>query len=230
MRTDIITVNNFYKDPDAVVRYAQGLQYYYPYEKGDVPAEVKKGWMSSYFQKANECPFKSSRALIQRLEQITGEEIDLEHWNKDFPVGEKQNLLENFRSYDRTCRWNCCFQVKFLPQDEGAGVHNHTTDSWNSAGEAGWAGIIYLNKDAPLDAGLRLWKNKFGQPSEWMTPAERWQLIDKFANVFNRLILCRGDIPHSGGSGFGDSIYNGRLFQTFFFKTRAKNLDSLTIS
>lgn len=229
MRTAIIVVDNFYKDPEAIIRYAQESKYYYPYHKKEdiIAGRVKPNWMSSYFKKASECPFKSSVALIERLEEITGEKIDLDHWNGDFPVDADQNLLENFKNYDRTCRWNCCFQVKFGFREEGSGVHNHVTDVWNSVGETGWAGIIYLNKDAPLDAGLSLWKNKFGQPFEWMSGASHWELIDKFANICNRLILCRGDAPHSGGSGFGDSIYNGRLFQTFFFKTKPRNYEGI---
>jgi hypothetical protein len=36
---------------------------------------------------------------------------------------------------------------------------------------------------------------------DWMTPAENWQLVDSFGNVFNRLILVRGDVPHSRADG-----------------------------
>jgi len=175
--------------------------------------------MSSYFRKPEDCPFKSSQMLIDRLERIVEEEMDMEHWNKNFPVDEQQNLLENYKAYDRSCRWNCCFHVKFLRHEAGTGVHNHVTDTWNSVGELGWAGIIYLNKEAPLESGLKLWRNRFAQPYEWMTPKDRWELMDSFSNIYNRLILCRGYLPHSGGPGFGDTIHTGRLFQTFFFKT-----------
>ena len=40
------------------------------------------------------------------------------------------------------------------------------------------------------------------------------------SSVFNRLILLRGDIFHSGAVGYGDSPENGRMIQTFFFKEK----------
>src|SRR5262249_40536977 len=75
--------------------------------------------------------------------------------------------------------------------------------------------------EAPLDGGLKLWRNR--DPSrqfDWMTPKENWELIDDLGNVFNRLLLIRGHVPHSGAAGWGDGLNNGRLFQTFFFKVK----------
>jgi hypothetical protein len=52
-----------------------------------------------------------------------------------------------------------------------------------------------------------------------MTPPENWLHVDTFGSVFNRLILHRGGMPHSGAPGWGTTLDNGRLFQTFFFRT-----------
>jgi len=164
--------------------------------------------------------------LIERLEEIVDERIDLEHWNRDFPVDEEQNLFPQYRELDRSCRWNCCFHLKFTQHEPGTGVHNHVTDEWNSVGEFGWAGIIYLNPAAPLEAGLMLWRNMLGLNYEWMTDKDRWEVVDRFGNIFNRLILVRGRIPHSGAPGFGNSIHTGRLFQTFFFKVKNPGITS----
>ena len=72
---------------------------------------------------------------------------------------------------------------------------------------------------APLDGGVSLWRNfDPAHGHDWMTAREYWQLVDRFGNVFNRLLLMRGDLPHSGAAGWGDGVANGRLFQTFFFK------------
>src|SRR5262249_16706957 len=54
---------------------------------------------------------------------------------------------------------------------------------------------------------------------DWMTPAREWEPVDSLANVFNRLVLVRGDIPHSGAGGWGDRLGNGRMYPTFFFPT-----------
>jgi hypothetical protein len=53
---------------------------------------------------------------------------------------------------------------------------------------------------------------------------ENWILCDKRANVFNRLILHRGDIPHRGSAGWGSSLEDGRFYQTLFFRTIATDV------
>ena len=238
MRTEIVVVKDFYQDPGSVAEYAYCQKFYNPWfdnlKGSSAPEYVKNAlWLASFWKKATTCPFKSSPFLISALEEITGEEIDLEYWNKDFPenfadgtvISPRPDVIDptkepRWDNLDCSCRWNCVFHVKLHKQSLGEGVHNHVTDAWNSVGEAGWAGTIYLNKDAPRDSGLKLWENKHGDNFEWMTDKGRWELSDDFANVYNRLILCRGNLPHSGGSGFGDSLRTGRLFQTFFFKTK----------
>jgi hypothetical protein len=54
-----------------------------------------------------------------------------------------------------------------------------------------------------------------------MTAPANWQSLDSFGNLFNRLVLVRGDIPHSGARGWGRTLDEGRLYQTFFFRTHA---------
>lgn len=222
MRTSVLVVDNFYRRPDAVRSYALGCNYYFPYqsreqvERGEPPA-----WLASEFLEAKECPFKSSEALIKALEEVTGEQIDREHWNRSFPVdleGRPAARCENDPA--RGCLWNCSFHFKpQTGQRLGEGVHNHVTDIWNSVGVNGWAGLIYLNRSAPLSAGLHLWQNKdVARNFDWMTDRSNWDLHDSFANVFNRLLLVRGDVPHSGADGWANSMLTGRFYQTFFFR------------
>jgi hypothetical protein len=120
----------------------------------------------------------------------------------------------------RSCFWNCCFHLKpETYQPLGEGVHNHVTDIWNSVGENGWAGLIYLSLNAQLDGGLKLWRNRNpARNYDWMTPRDNWEQVDDFGNVFNRLILTRGNVPHSGAAGWGTNLEDGRFYQTFFFK------------
>ncbi len=240
MKREIIVVNDFYQDPERIVHYAMGLEYCSPYahnQRGSSsPDEMMKApWLTSRFKKALDCPFKSSTELLSKLEKIIGEEIDLEHWNRDFPElpdgsvsiprpdlidPTQPDTFENLLPNATSCRWNCAFNIKLHDQPMGTGVHNHMKDRWNSVGPDGWTGLIYLNKEAPRATGLKLFKNTFGNDLEWMSDPDRWELMDEFANVYNRLILVRGWMPHAGGSGFGTSIETGRLFQTLFFKTK----------
>lgn len=102
------------------------------------------------------------------------------------------------------------------------------TDSWNN-----WAGVLFLTPDAPLSGGTGFYRFKDGtmreedstilknkkdtdNSSQDMT---KWELVDKVANVFNRLILFDARRYHMSLDYFGDSKENGRLFQVFFFST-----------
>jgi hypothetical protein len=222
MNKSIVVVDEFYADPAAVTRYALKQQYYYPYQSDE---DVESGraspkWLSSRFREASDCPFKSSRRLMDALSSITGEAIDLRHWNASFPTRVDGKARPDCELYERSCLWNCAFHLKpKTDQQLGEGVHNHVTDIWNGVGEMGWAGIVYLAIDAPLGAGLKLWRNRDPRRQyDWMTPKEHWELIDDMGNVYNRLILVRGSIPHSGAAGWGSTLRDGRLYQTFFFR------------
>ena len=224
MRADVIIVDNFYGDLEGVRKYALTLNYYYPYEPDASVAagEMAPTWMASEFKSSDECPFKSSPELIATLEYFTGERINMDHWNAGFPTTDEGKPAPGLKNYpERGCVWNCAFHCKpENGQQLGDGVHNHVTDVWNGVGIDGWAGLIYLNDDAPLGGGLKLWRNIDPDRNfDWMTPRSHWELVDDIGNVPNRLVLARGNLPHSGASGWGDSLSTGRLYQTFFFKT-----------
>jgi hypothetical protein len=227
MRTSIIIVDNFYANPAAVREHALNQRYYFPYQPDEDVASgrLQFSWMTSWFKPAEECPIKSSGELIQRLEYVTGETLDLEHWRLPFPITPEGKAAPYCTEVRRkSCLWNTSFHFKpDTGQQLGEGVHNHVTDSWNSVGENGWAGLLYLSPGAPLRGGLKTWRNRDPlKIYDWMTPKDNWELIDDLGNVFNRLLLCRGKTPHSGAAGWGDRLENGRLYQTFFFKTRVR--------
>lgn len=222
-RVGMVVVDNLYAHPEQVRAWALQQQFYTPYED---PGAVRAGavaptWWASRSRPAADCPFRSSPALLDCLERAVGERIDREHWTADYPTlpdGRPARVREF-----PACLWNGCFHVKpDNGQQLGDGVHNHVVDSWNSVGVDGWAGIVYLSPDAPLRGGLYLWRNRDGRRQfDWMTPAANWELIDSMGNVFNRLVLVRGDVPHSGSQGWGRRLEEGRLYQTFFFRTVA---------
>lgn len=225
LRKSMVVVENFYEDPDAVRNYALKQQYYTPYEDQRAVDEgrARPTWWASGFRRHEDCSIKSSKVLISTLEYATGERVDMAHWCADYPVGADFKPTRRAATESTGCLWNCCFHVK--PNNRqllGDGVHNHVTDGWNSVGSEGWAGIVYLNPSAPLDGGLYLWRNRNPAANfDWMTSRDNWLLIDALGNHYNRLLLVRGDIPHSGAGGWGESLANGRMFQTFFFKTFA---------
>jgi len=126
--------------------------------------------------------------------------------------------------------------------DQYTGSFQYTTSrdrSWIHADQTTiWAGVCYLTPDAPLSAGTGLFRHKptglemaprnpdgsyntdllsqINQDSQDMT---KWEMTERLANKFNRLVIYRGDYFHMSLDYFGSDKYNGRLFQTFFFDT-----------
>lgn len=126
--------------------------------------------------------------------------------------------------------------------DQYTGSFQYTTSrdrSWIHADQTTtWAGVCYLTPDAPLSAGTGLFRhkptglemaprnpdgsynmdllNRINQDSQDMT---KWEMTERLANKFNRLVIYRGDYFHMSLDYFGTDKYNGRLFQTFFFDT-----------
>ena len=135
--------------------------------------------------------------------------------------------------YGKVTRW---------AEEQYTGAFQYTTAqdrSWIHADQTTkWAGVCYLTPDAPLSAGTGLFRhkptgitmapknedgsynrellNEIYKDSQDMT---KWELVDRFANKYNRLVLYRGDHFHMSMDYFGRDLYNGRLFQTFFFDT-----------
>jgi hypothetical protein len=133
-------------------------------------------------------------------------------------------------------------KVTYWSEEQYTGSYQFTTSkdrSWIHADQTTkWAGVCYLTPDAPLSSGTGLFKhkktgltmapknpdgtynmtilNEIYKDSQDMT---KWELVDRIGNVYNRLVLYRGDHFHISMDYFGRDINDGRLFQTFFFDT-----------
>ena len=124
--------------------------------------------------------------------------------------------------------------------DEASGAFQITTSndrSWIHTDNTDWAGVCYLTPDAPLSSGTGLFKHKMSglRDYKWRTSDQnpesaffhdyydmtKWELVDRIGNLYNRLILYRGDLFHCSLDYFGKDLHTGRLFQTFFFNTES---------
>lgn len=125
--------------------------------------------------------------------------------------------------------YNGAFQV-CTAADGDSWIHRDTTD---------WAGVLFLSDDdAPGAAGLTLYRHASTRAlgSAGYDPktvaaldadapdASKWEVSSTIGNVFNRLVLFRGDQFHKSSAYFGDSKATGRLFQVFFFNTTSPPL------
>lgn len=132
--------------------------------------------------------------------------------------------------------------VIYWSEEQYTGAYQYTTSrdrSWIHADQTTkWAAVCYLTPNAPLSAGTGLFKHKptgltmapknedgsyndellkeIYADSQDMT---KWEMVDRLGNVYNRLVMYRGDHFHMSLDYFGQDLYDGRLFQTFFFNT-----------
>ena len=125
---------------------------------------------------------------------------------------------------------------------EYSGAYQYTTKhdkSWIHADHtSNWAGVVYLTPNAPPSGGTGFFKHKemglteaaykedgsyddgvMSQVYKDSQDYDKWEMIDQVSNKYNRLIMYRGNMFHQSLDYFGDTMYNGRLFQTFFFNT-----------
>ena len=116
---------------------------------------------------------------------------------------------------------NCTFQ------------YNVSSDiSWIHSDSAhNWAGVVFLTPSAPVSAGTSFYKfydgshtsingkNNIGEVMNNRMDYDKWELVSKIGNVFNRLILYDSKQYHISSEYFGDNINNCRLIQLFFFTT-----------
>ena len=99
-----------------------------------------------------------------------------------------------------------------------------------------FAGVVFLTPNAPLDSGTATYRSKITGKTRLDGDDEAYQqtfkgvsnemnfydstsyeVVDKIANVYNRLVLWDAKAIHAATNYFGDSIENSRFFQLFFF-------------
>jgi hypothetical protein len=141
----------------------------------------------------------------------------------------KENLASLLRPHaGKVTSWN---------DHEYSGAYQYTLASDRSwihhDGNTSWAGVLYLTPNAPLTAGTATYRHK--ETGMMVRPDHdedlskmieedgqdltKWDVVDRVSNVFNRLVIYRGDLFHMSQDYFGKDIHDGRLFQTFFINT-----------
>ena len=194
MAYSVIIIDDFYNNPDNVREFA--LEQDFDVD-GNYPGHRTKSF------------------LTDSIKEFIGEHIEPLHGKIEWPIPGTEEYTGAFQyttAADRT--W----------------IH--------SDGNTQWAGVIYLTPDAPLSGGTGLFKHKEtgatetprldnGETNEALLDIiyqdgqdyTKWEMTDRIANVYNRLVIYRGDNFHASLDYFGSDINNGRLFQTFFFNT-----------
>jgi len=193
MKTNLIITDDFYQDPDSVRAFA--LQQDFGV-RGNYPGQRTK-------------PFHDWPGLKSSIQSIVEKAAGKITWYES--------------------EYTSTFQ--YTTEEDQSWIHpDHTTM---------WAGVCYLTPNAPVNGGTGLFRHKEtgavrpprtadgSYDEEWLNehvwPNSRdfskWDMTAMVGNVYNRLVLYRGDLFHSSLDYFGKDKYDGRLFQTFFFNT-----------
>lgn len=114
------------------------------------------------------------------------------------------------------------------------GSFQYTTSqnsSWIHRDMTDYSGLIFLSKQPPPNSGTVIYKHKRlnkiyadnkddeAAMSNDSRNYDAWEIMDVIGNRYNRCILFDGWMSHCSNEYFGNDMYDGRLFQTFFFNT-----------
>ena len=195
MNTTLIITDNFYNNPDEVRAFALEQEFAV---RGNFPGNRTVSFMDE------ELKFFISSIVAPHAGEVT-------YWGD---AGE----------------YNYTGAFQYTTSNDKTWIHaDHTTS---------WAGVCYLTPNAPHTGGTGLFRHKetgYNSPPRkedgtyddvLLEPLQndysdytKWDLVDIVGNVYNRLVLYRGDLFHASLDYFGHDLESGRLFQTFFFST-----------
>ncbi len=107
-------------------------------------------------------------------------------------------------------------------------------DSWiHQDNDVDIAALLYLSPDAPINSGTTLYKCLDQAAWQNLTIGEMMKInrqeredlyeklfvpVDVIGNLYNRMVMYRGDIFHKSNDYFGSSKFDSRLTQVFFLK------------
>lgn len=108
-----------------------------------------------------------------------------------------------------------------------------TDTTWIHHDDTEYAAVVYLTPNAPIDAGTAFYRLRdtgidrwdqndpdtdYNSNNDLLNNLNEWERTATVGNVFNRCVLFRGSLYHrSDVPGFGTSVADGRITQTFFF-------------
>tara|TARA_Y100001938_G_scaffold79364_1_gene109608 strand:+ start:410 stop:1030 length:621 start_codon:yes stop_codon:yes gene_type:complete len=200
-KVSLIVVDNFYENPDSIFDNLFNSGFHRAYPPIDSTVGYQNRNRDQWFASNNT---DKSDWIREKFENIISKKIDKPFW-------------------DSSIHWNGRFLVKL----ENAGMHFHCHDNnsrgledGNDVGPDGWSAVIFMNKKNPIDQGFfTALVDKKNIPSDSIFLNPDHVIYDSvIGNVYNRCVLFRGNIFHTGAGGMGNEIEDGRIIQGFFFK------------
>ena len=144
-----------------------------------------------------------------------------------FPGVRSERADDNYVDYTKKkIEFLLNLKIKEFIQDSHAfQICQEGVKTWIHHDDGEWAGVLYLTPNAPISAGTGIYRHKqtgiYKGPSNASNEKDDdWELITMIGNVYNRLVLYKGNLYHKSIiPGFGNTNENSRLTQVFFFNT-----------
>ena len=212
MLKNLIVIDDFYGEPTKAREFALGLKY--PDPGPDV-----------HYPGRNSAQSMAWPNMDQMFSQIVGEPLAK---RGELPHGFCRISLEgNVRTgcgvhIDHDCTWA---GIVFLTLDDdchdGLGFYRHREFKTERAPLTDEEAQEIYGEATREDVLRRLipWEGTEKQVFDGATGMDMWEQTMFVPMRFNRLVLFRGWMFHSGGIDFGDNINNGRLVQLFFWQS-----------
>jgi len=198
METSLIIVDNFYQDPDDVREFALSQDFGVT---GNYPGNRTKSFLN------DELKYWINSIVEPHAGPVT-------YWGNEGEesyTGAFQVTTSDDRTWihaDQTTKWaGVCYLTPNAPHTGGTGIFRHK--------ETGLMSIPRDENGERVDYDHPLLEPLNGDYNDYT----KWDLVDVVGNIYNRLVLYRGDLFHASLDYFGNTMENGRLFQTFFFST-----------
>jgi hypothetical protein len=191
MRINSLTIDNFYSNPLEVREFALKQEFKV---RGNYPGQRTQSFLTD----------ATKKTLRDILYPFAGE---ITNWGGEY-TGSFQYTTSADRSWihaDSTTDWAAvCYLTPDAPVTAGTGIFRHK--------ETGWMNFDYKREHDEEYI-------KQAPPGHHSQDYTKWEMVDRVGNVFNRLIMYRADNYHVSLDYFGKDMYDGRLFQVFFFNT-----------
>jgi hypothetical protein len=220
----IVVHDGFYDDPDAIRAMALTKEFYqYGPPTADQVGEEKAARYSGQKQR-----WMASALLRHGGEEVAHPKPGFRHASPDVRerIGEILGERPDEATWDTMGDWwNGAFHVQYGGEaGRPSSIHHHYKEG--DVTPRGWSGLVYLSPEAGPEHGTTIWRRKdtglcvnttMGRVSSHAY--DEFELALRVENVYNRLILFREHVLHRAEIGFGSTLEDGRMSQTFFFQS-----------
>lgn len=191
---DLWVIDNFYKKPDEIRKYALGLDYKNPEQHGAVGYRCESGRKVLYGTK-------------EYFERIIGSKI------------KNHNNIGGWKYSTNGCFQWCPQNTPIVYHSDSqkyAAIIYLTPDAPPECGTSIFRHKIMKTSDSKIIFN-RDWDISTTRYKDPYLNKHNWELVDKIGNIYNRLVIFKSHNVHAVSEYFGEDIYNSRLFQLFFF-------------